>query len=96
MIKRINKGLEDIGNKIDAPFKITSVVARHSFSTISMGMGSSISFIQKALGHSDSRTTENYLGSFSNDKITKHSNDLLSEVLYSEKERGKVIKLKTG
>ncbi len=47
--------------------KLTTIVSRHSFSTQMKRSGASTEFIQEALGHSDKKTTENYLDSFENE-----------------------------
>jgi site-specific recombinase XerD len=74
-MKRI---LEDLGiNK-----KATTYVARHTFSTILKKSGASTEVIQEALGHTDKKTTENYLDSF--DKETKK---LLASSLTSFKKK---------
>ena len=39
-------------------------MARHTFSTVLKRSGVSTEYIQEALGHSDIKTTENYLDSF--------------------------------
>ena len=57
--------LDDLGIKK----KATTYVARHTFSTILKRSGASTEQIQEALGHTDMKTTESYLGSF--DKETK-------------------------
>ena len=56
-MKRILKNL-----KIDK--KGTTYVARHTFSTVLKRSGVITEYIQEALGHSDIKTTENYLDSF--------------------------------
>jgi integrase/recombinase XerD len=43
---------------------VTTYVARHSISTIMKRSGVSTEFIQEALGHTNIKTTENYLDSF--------------------------------
>ena len=48
--------------KIDK--KVTTIVTGHSFSTIMKNWGASTEYIQEALGHTDKKTTENYLDSF--------------------------------
>lgn len=61
----MKKILKDLGiNK-----KATTYVARHTFSTVLKRSGASTEAIQEALGHTDIKTTENYLDSF--DKDTK-------------------------
>lgn len=44
--------------------KITTYWARHTFATIAYKKGAGLEFIQKALGHSDLKTTQVYINSF--------------------------------
>lgn len=76
-IKDINFALKLIAKDLKLNINLTLTVARHSYATISMNLGQSIAFIQKSLGHTDSRTTENYLGSIEYDSIKEHSLKLL-------------------
>jgi integrase/recombinase XerD len=63
-IGTVNKWMEIIGGKLGIDKKLTTIVSRHSFSTVMKNSGASTEFIQEALGHTDKRTTENYLDSF--------------------------------
>lgn len=49
--------------QMDLP-RITTYWARHTFATIAYKRGAGIEFIQKALGHSDPKTTQRYIESF--------------------------------
>jgi len=60
----INVWMKKIGKRYDIELAPTTIVTRHSFSTIMKRSGASTEFIQEALGHMDKKTTENYLGSF--------------------------------
>ncbi len=62
--KLINKSMAAISKKLGIEKKVTTVVTRHSFSTQLKRAGASTEFIQEALGHTNKRTTENYLDSF--------------------------------
>ncbi len=62
----INDNLRRIAGRLGIDKKITTIVSRHSFSTQLKRSGVSTEFIQEALGHTDKRTTENYLDSFEN------------------------------
>jgi len=53
-----------IKTKLGIEKKVTTYVARHTFSTVLKRSGVSTEFIQESLGHTDIRTTENYLDSF--------------------------------
>ncbi len=60
----INDWMKKIGKRHGIELLPTTIVTRHSFSTIMKRSGASTEFIQEALGHMDKKTTENYLGSF--------------------------------
>jgi integrase/recombinase XerD len=58
--------------------KVTTIVTRHTFSTLLKRSGASTEFIQEALGHMDKKTTENYLDSFENEVKKEYSEVLTS------------------
>lgn len=62
----INDNMKKITARLGIDKKITTIVSRHSFSTQLKRSGVSTEFIQEALGHTDKKTTENYLDSFEN------------------------------
>jgi integrase/recombinase XerD len=59
--------MRKIKTKLGIEKKVTTYVARHTFSTVLKRSGVSTEFIQESLGHTDIRTTENYLDSFEKD-----------------------------
>lgn len=59
--------MRKIKTKLGIEKKITTYVARHTFSTVLKRSSVSTEFIQESLGHTDIRTTENYLDSFEKD-----------------------------
>lgn len=67
IVRKINSNMQDIAGELEIDKNITTYTARHSFSTVLKRSGASIEFISESLGHSDLRTTENYLDSFEND-----------------------------
>lgn len=60
----INDWMKHILNNLGIDKKATTYVARHTFSTVLKRSGASTEYIQEALGHSNIKTTENYLDSF--------------------------------
>ncbi|MEO6730184.1 MAG: site-specific integrase [Ferruginibacter sp.] len=64
LVKFINDWMKVILKNLGIDKKGTTYVARHTFSTVLKRSGASTEYIQEALGHSDIKTTENYLGSF--------------------------------
>lgn len=65
--KIINDSMSQVRDALKIDKKVTTIVSRHSFSTHLKRIGASTEFIQEALGHTDKKTTENYLDSFEND-----------------------------
>ena len=63
-VESVNKGMGNIRKSLNISKPITTYVARHTFSTVLKRSGVSTEFIQESLGHTDIRTTENYLDSF--------------------------------
>jgi len=57
---------------------VTTYVARHTFSTIMKRSGASTEFIQEALGHTNIKTTENYLDSFEKEIKKEFANKLIA------------------
>lgn len=79
----ILSGKENIGYllpgiKLGITKKITTYMARHTFSTVLKRSGASTEFIQEALGHTDLKTTENYLDSFEKDVKKEYANRLIA------------------
>ena len=66
-VKFINDRMAKIKDQLGIEKKITMIVSRHTFSTQLKRSGASTEFIQEALGHTDKKTTENYLDSFENE-----------------------------
>lgn len=65
-VQAINDWMAKIRKKLGIEKKVTTYVARHTFSTIMKRAGVSTAFIQESLGHTNIKTTENYLDSFEN------------------------------
>jgi integrase len=77
IVKRTNKHLKRITDALGIP-AITTYTARHSFATVLKRSGANLAFISESLGHSDLRTTENYLGSFETEEREKNARLLMS------------------
>ena len=56
---------------------ISTYTARHSYATVMKRSGANIAFISESLGHSDLRTTENYLKSFEQEERAKNASKLI-------------------
>jgi integrase/recombinase XerD len=74
----INRGMARIAGALGIDRKVSTIVTRHTFSTLLKRSGASTEFIQEALGHMDKKTTENYLDSFENEVKKEYSEVLTS------------------
>jgi integrase len=72
VISRCNKYLRKIGKAIGIE-GISTYTARHSFATVLKRSGTNIAYISESLGHSDLKTTENYLASFEREEREKNA-----------------------
>jgi site-specific recombinase XerD len=52
---------------------ISTYTARHSFASVLKRSGANIAYISDSLGHSDLKTTENYLASFEKEERIKNA-----------------------
>ena len=62
--RMLNTHINRIAGKVGIEQKVTSYSARHSFATVLKLSGENIAYISEALGHTNLKTTENYLASF--------------------------------
>lgn len=62
--KVINANMKIIAEILKITNDVTTYAARHSFATVLQRSGVSTEFISEALGHSNVRTTQNYLAGF--------------------------------
>jgi len=60
----VNCHMKSIAQKLGITNDVTTYAARHSFATILQRSGASVAFIGEALGHSNIKTTQNYLAGF--------------------------------
>lgn len=77
-VASINDRMRKIKKKVGIERNITCYVARHTFSPVTKRSGASTEFIQEALGHTNIKTTENYLDSFEKEVKKEFSNRLVS------------------
>jgi len=77
VIKRTNDRMDRISKALKIP-KITTYTARHSYATVLKRSGANIAFISESLGHSDLKTTENYLASFETEEREKNARLLMA------------------
>ncbi len=70
--RRINKHLKIIGDKLGIS-GVSTYTARHSYATVLKRSGANIAYISESLGHSNLKTTENYLASFEKEERIKNA-----------------------
>lgn len=76
-LKKVNRELKTLGEKIGLEMPLTTYVARHTFATVLKRSGVSVALISESLGHSDLSTTQIYLDSFENSQIDAAMQNLL-------------------
>ena len=72
VIRLVNKKMAAISKALNYD-TISTYTARHSYATVMKRSGANIAFISESLGHSDLRTTENYLASFEQEERAKNA-----------------------
>lgn len=72
VVRLVNKKMAKISKDLGLD-TISTYTARHSYATVLKRSGANISFISESLGHSDIRTTENYLSSFEQEERLKNA-----------------------
>ena len=78
LIRRVNLSLRKIGETLGIEKDLTTYTARHSYATTLLRNNVPIGFISQSLGHSDLKTTENYLGEFDEEKAVEYSANLFN------------------
>ncbi len=72
LTRSINRRMEKIADALGIGH-ISTYTARHSFATVLKRAGANIAYISESLGHSDIKTTENYLASFEREEREKNA-----------------------
>ena len=72
VVKRVNKKMKNIAKAIDI-VGFSTYTARHSYATVLKRSGANIAYISESLGHTDLKTTENYLASFEKEERKKNA-----------------------
>lgn len=72
LTSHINKKFRTISKVLGLP-SISTYTARHSFATVLKRSGVSIAYISESLGHTDLKTTENYLASFEREERERNA-----------------------
>lgn len=74
--RKINQALSVVGEKIGLNIRLTFKVARHTFATLALSDGMSISVVSRLLGHSSTDTTEAYYAEYLPKKLDEELNRL--------------------
>lgn len=72
LTRAINLHMGRIGKELGFG-SISTYTARHSYATVLKRSGANIAYISESLGHSDLKTTENYLASFEKEERQKNA-----------------------
>ena len=86
-LRRINRYLQSVGEKLEFHQPLTTYVMRHSWASMMLEADSEISVISQSLGHTSLHTTEIYLGQLSVSKIDKASDNMLDNLVRTPQKR---------
>jgi integrase len=75
-VKMTNKWMGKIAEQLGIEGDVNTYSARHSFATSLLKSKAPLAFISKALGHTNIKTTESYLGSFDDEEAKAFLNAL--------------------
>lgn len=73
----INQHMKKYAKRLGVAGDISSIFARHTFSTVMMQDNVSLEYIRQSLGHQSLATTQHYLGSFESKNKKENANRLL-------------------
>ena len=79
-LRRVNKALKVIGQRLNLPLALTTYVTRHSWATIAKAKNVPVNVISDALGHDSLATTQIYLASIDH-SVVDAANDLVVNML---------------
>lgn len=77
-LKQLNKSFLDTDGQL-IKTKLTSHLPRHTFTSISLSLGLDLFTISQSLGHSDIRTTQNYIHTLDNELVDKNIGDIFNK-----------------
>lgn len=89
----LNRELKTIAGIAGIEKNLTTYVARHTFATVLKRSGVNTEFISEALGHSDLKTTKNYLAAFKDDAIAKTTDALTAYKNHKPTQKAKIVNL---
>ncbi|MBD2704955.1 site-specific integrase [Spirosoma sp. BT702] len=76
VVKQTNKWMRRIGQKLNIDGDLVTYTARHSYATTLLRNGAPVSMIGQQIGHTQSRSTEHYLGAFEDEDVQIYLNSL--------------------
>lgn len=76
-----NKVLNELGKEAGIASQLTSYVARHTWASVAYEKQVDLSVISKALGHTNTQTTQIYVKGLNNDKLIKANKKIISQLV---------------
>lgn len=89
LLRRHNRHLEVLSERLGLEKKLTSYVARHSWATIAYHSDVKVPVVSEAMGHSTEKTTRVYLSSFSYEYLREAGRTVFDAVVLQFRESGK-------
>lgn len=80
ILRRHNKALRQLGDRLGLPLRLTSYVFRHTWATEALRCHTPVSVISQALGHTSEKTTRFYLAALDQSVMNKMNLQIVGEL----------------
>ena len=91
-LRRLNRGLVQLGKELGFTRPLTTYVARHSWASMVESCGMNTAVISQGLGHSSERVTRIYMKGMPSHVIDKANEEMLNQTVRLRQKRNKGLK----
>ncbi|MCD7848377.1 MAG: tyrosine-type recombinase/integrase, partial [Parabacteroides sp.] len=88
-LRRLNRGLEQVGKELRITQILTTYVARHTWASMVESCGMNTAVISQGLGHSSERVTRIYMKGMPSHVIDKANEEMLNQTVRLRRKRKK-------
>ena len=83
-LNRYNRSLKSLACKSELNVRLTSYTARHTWASVANDTNVDLPVISKALGHTNTKTTQTYIREINDNRLAEANRKLVSRILYSQ------------
>jgi len=81
-LNRYNRSLKSLSRKVGLGVRLTSYTARHTWASVANDTNVDLPVISKALGHTNSKTTQTYIREINDNRLAEANHELILRILY--------------